>query len=100
MGVLFALVARVPADGIAEFEAYEGRVLSVLAEHGGRLERRLRSGDHETEIHIVSVPTADAFAAYVADPRRVEHAPLLARSGASIELIEVEDVPLALNPGP
>lgn len=92
MGVLLVVVARVPADGVAEFQAYEGRVLPLLAEHGGRLERRLRSPDATTEVHVVSFPTAEGFAAYVADPRRAEHSPLLARSGASLELLEVEDV--------
>jgi hypothetical protein len=98
VGVTLVLVARVPADGVAEFEAYEGRLLPVLAEHGGRLERRLRSSDARTEVHVVSFEAGAGFAAYLEDPRRAELAPLLARSGAAIELLEVEDV--AALPGP
>jgi len=37
--------------------------------------------------------SADAFAAYRADPRRAVHAPLLAASGAELELLEMTDAP-------
>jgi Fe-S cluster biogenesis protein NfuA len=92
LALLLVVVARVPAEGVAEFEAYEGRVLPLLAEHGGSLERRLRSADGTAEVHVISFSSAGAFAAYVADARRAEHAPLLARSGASVEVLEVQEV--------
>ena len=65
----------------------------LLAEHGGRLERRLRSPDRLTEVHLLAFSSAESFAAYRDDPRRAEHAHLLERSGASVEVLEVEDVP-------
>ncbi len=77
---------------MAEFQAYEGRVLPLLAEHGGHVERRLRSADERVEVHIVAFDSPAGLAAYVADPRREALAPLLARSGAEIELLEVADV--------
>ncbi len=90
--ILLAIVARVPAEGVTRYQAYEARVLPLLAEHGGRLERRLRTRDEQVEVHIVSFESAEALSAYVGDPQRAELAPLLARSGAEIELLEVEDV--------
>jgi hypothetical protein len=90
--VLLALVARIPEEGVEEFAAYEGRVLPLLAEHGGRLRQRLRSIDGHVEVHVVAFDAAEGFAAYLEDPRRAELAPLLARSGAEIEVLEVEDV--------
>lgn len=39
----FVLIARIPPDGVAAYQAYEDQVLPVLAEHGGRLQRRLRN---------------------------------------------------------
>ena len=92
MGLTFVVVARIPAGGVASFQRYEDAVLPLLAEHGGRLERRLRGAVGEVEVHVVSFASADGFAAYRADPRRERHAQLLAASGAQVEVLEVEDV--------
>jgi hypothetical protein len=87
-----ALIARVPPDGVAAFQSYESRVLPLLSEHGGRLERRLRSGDGTVELHIVAFAAADQLERFRADPRRAEAAPLLAQSRASTELLLLDDV--------
>jgi hypothetical protein len=92
MGLTLVLVARIPADGVASFQRYEDAVLPLLAEHGGRLERRLRDTGGELEVHVVSFASAEGYAAYRADPRRERHAELLAASGAQVEVLEVEDV--------
>lgn len=91
VSLIVVLVARVPVDGVELFDDYERHVLPLLADHGAALERRLRSADRCAEVHLVSFPTPEAFAAYRADPRRVEHAPLLAESKAVIELFEFFD---------
>lgn len=90
--VTLALIARIPPDGVADFQAYEAAVLPLLAAHGGRLERRLRTGDGGIEVHIVSFADRTGLDAYRADPARALAAPLLARSGAALELIEGNDV--------
>jgi len=87
-----ALIARIPAAGVATFHAYEEAVLPLLVRHGGVLERRLSTGDRLVEIHVVSFPDAAAFEAYRADPDRAACAPLLVESGAQLELHEVFDV--------
>lgn len=92
MPLTLLLLARVPNGGIETFDAYERAVLPLLAEHGGRLERRLRGADDRLEAHVVSFPGEAELAAYRADPRRAAAAPLLAASGAAIELIEVRDI--------
>ena len=90
--ITLVLVARVPASGVADFQAYENAVLPLLAEHGGTLERRLRGGDATVEIHIIRFADAAALDCYRQDPRRAAHAALLERSGASVELLRVADV--------
>lgn len=92
MRLTLLLIARVPPGGFEAFDAYEREVLPLLAEHGGRLERRLRSTDDRVEAHVVSFPGEAELAAYRADPRRAAAAPLLAASGAEVELVEVLDV--------
>jgi hypothetical protein len=92
MALTLVLIARIPAAGVAHFQRYEDAVLPLLTEHGGRLERRLRGAGGDVEVHVVSFDSAEAFAAYRADPRRERHAQLLAASGAQVEVLEVEDV--------
>ncbi|NIH87820.1 hypothetical protein [Amycolatopsis granulosa] len=92
MTVTFLLLARLPEDGAAAFDAYEDSVLPLLSEYGGRLERRVRSLDDRTEAHLVSFPGEQEFAAYRADPRRAASAPLLERSGAVVELLPVREI--------
>jgi hypothetical protein len=97
-GIVVVLVARVPAAGVASFLAYEAAVLPRVAAHGGALERRLRgaeaSGD-VVEVHLVRFASASGLAAYRADPAREEHRALLEASRARMELLELEDAPLA-----
>ncbi|MGW3357179.1 hypothetical protein ACWDFL_17420 [Streptomyces bungoensis] len=92
MTVTYLLLARLPEGRLDAFDGYESAVLPLLAEHGGRLERRLRSLDDRVEAHLVSFPDDEHFAAYRADPRRSSAAPLLEASGATVELLAVRDV--------
>ena len=89
--VTYVVIARVPPDGVGKFLDYEARVLPLIAEHGGRLERRLRTTDGSVEVHVVSFPSADHFEAYKSDARRLEHAHLLSESGAVTEVLQVHE---------
>ena len=94
-GLTLTLIARIPVDGVQAFRAYEDAVLPLLGDHGGVLQRRLANTDGTIEVHLVWFPSPEHFAHFRADPRRAQHAPLLQRSGASTELIEVVDVKIA-----
>jgi hypothetical protein len=92
MALTFLLIARIPNGGLPDFDAYEAAVLPLLAEHGGRLERRLRAAGGGLEAHVVTFPGQAEFDAYRADSRRAAATPLLEASAAVIELHEVGDV--------
>ena len=92
-GITVLVVAHMPPGGVADFARYEDAVLPLLGDHGGELQRRLRSDDGTTEAHLVGFPSAAAYAAYRADPRREEHAHLLVASGARVTVHELRDVP-------
>ena len=86
------MLARVPTRGLEAFAAYESRVLPLLAEHGGKLDRRLQSADGHVELHLVTFPSDEAFVAYRDDERRREQRHLLERSAAAIEVLELYDI--------
>ncbi|MEV4340376.1 hypothetical protein [Streptomyces sp. NPDC049590] len=92
MAVTYLMLARLPEGGSEAFDAYESVVLPLLAEYGGRLERRLRTPDDRVEAHLITFPGDEDLAAYRADPRRSAAAPLLDASGAAVELFAVRDV--------
>jgi uncharacterized protein (DUF1330 family) len=88
----FVLIARVPSDGIASFQAYEAAVLPLLSEFGGLLERRLRNSDGTVEVHIVSFDSDQNFQSYRSDPRRASFAHLIEASAAQKEVFAMTDV--------
>jgi hypothetical protein len=90
--MVYVMVIHLPSDGVETFQRYEAAVLSLLSDHQGRLDRRLRSADQRTEVHLVSFPSAEHFESYRSDPRRAEQSHLLDASQARIELYEVTDV--------
>ena len=90
--VTFVLIARIPAEGVADFRAYEDAVLPLLPEFNGCLERRLRNPDGTVEMHIVSFASDADFQNYRNDPRRTAQARLLEQSSAKLELLPMANV--------
>jgi antibiotic biosynthesis monooxygenase (ABM) superfamily enzyme len=90
--VTIMLIARIPAEGIADFRAYEDTVLPLLPEFNGRLERRLRNQDGTVEMHIVSFASEADFQNYRNDPRRTAQASLLKKSSAMLERLAMTNV--------
>ena len=90
--VTFVLIARIPAEGIGDFRAYEDAVLPLLPEFNGRLERRLRNHDSTVEMHIISFASNDDYQNYRNDPRRTAQTSLLEKSSAMFELFPMTNV--------
>ena len=90
--VTFVLIARIPAEGIEDFRAYEDAVLPLLSEFNGRLERRLRNPDGTTEMHIISFASNADFQNYRNDSRRAAQSRLLEKSSAKLELLQMANV--------
>src|SRR5579862_437824 len=90
--VTFVLIARIPAEGIEHFRAYENAVLPLLPEFNGRLERLLRNSDGTVEMHIISYASDADHQNYRNDPRRTAQASLLKKSNAKLELLPMTSV--------
>ncbi|MDW5327316.1 hypothetical protein [Plantactinospora sp. KLBMP9567] len=93
--VRVVVLLDVPEEHLSAFGRYEERVLPLLAEHGGRLEQRLRTGDGRTEVHLLSFTGRDGYDSYLADPRRAayrdEELPGVELAGRVLEVSEVVD---------
>ena len=88
----FVAIARIPQEGVGFFQIYEDRVLPILAEYGGQLERRMRNEDGTVEMHIISFPNQASFDGYSQDFRRSSQVAMLEKSGAQIEVLLLNDV--------
>jgi hypothetical protein len=92
MTLTIVMVADIPSGAEAGFQAYESAVLPLLQRHGGRLERRLRTDDALTEVHIVSFASEEGFQSYLADEGRQTHKGLLDDLDVTQRVLLVQDV--------
>jgi hypothetical protein len=92
MRLTIVMVADIPSGAEAGFQAYESAVLPLLRGHGGRLERRLRTDDALTEVHIVSFASQEGFQSYLADEQRQSHKGLLDDLDVAQRVLLVHDV--------
>lgn len=86
------MTVSIPKEGIADFLEYEEKVLPLLAQHKGTLERRLRNYDGTVEMHILSFESEQDFEGYCYDPKRLEHTQIFDKSGAQTQLMHLTDV--------
>jgi hypothetical protein len=97
MPVSFVVVAvfDLAAEAVGAFQEHEERVLPLLARHDGELERRLRSADGTTEVHVLSFGSESAWRGYLADPERAAHRAVLAGVRLEQRVLEsLVDVPV------
>ena len=89
-GLVVVATFDLPSDGVEALRAYEDAVLPRLGEHGGRLERRLRTASGTYEVHVLRFRDTAALAAYRGDPVRAAAVAELIRSSgtARVELVE------------
>ena len=92
MSLTIVMIADIPSGAEKGFQAYESAVLPLLPRHGGRLERRFRTGDALTEVHIVSFESQEGFESYRADEERQAHKGLLDGLDVAQRVLLVDDV--------
>ena len=100
MEVTLAFVGYATAAMAERAAAFEDEVLALLERHGGRvLHRARRVGDDASlpaEVQVLSFPSREAFAAFLADDRRAE---LIAEHGEvftakqAVEVTQVTGTP-------
>jgi GNAT superfamily N-acetyltransferase len=86
------VVIDIPPEHVEAAQRYESEVLPLLADHGGRLERRLRTGDSAAEVHLLSFASREGYDAYLADPRRTRYREGLGDVRLRSRVLEVHEV--------
>ena len=92
MSLTIVMVADIPSGAEGGFQAYESAVLPLLTRHGGRLERRFRTGDALAEVHVVSFESQEGYESYLADEERLSHRGLLDGLDVVQRVLVVDDV--------
>jgi uncharacterized protein (DUF1330 family) len=79
-----------------EFERFERRASSIMARHGGRIERRIRTAiedDAPDEVHVVTFTSENDLEAYLQDPELAALAELRQRAIRRTEVWRGNDLP-------
>ncbi|WP_341721120.1 GNAT family N-acetyltransferase [Micromonospora sp. FIMYZ51] len=88
---LVALV-EYPAAAVEAGQRYEDTVLALLPRHGGRVERRLRTGDGHNEVHVIRFDTRAGYTAFLADPERAALRTALGEAAPNTRVLEVQEI--------
>jgi uncharacterized protein (DUF1330 family) len=92
-------ILTVRKAALEDFRAFEHRAASVMAAHGGSLERTVTVSEGAPpgtvkEVHVLAFPDRPSFDAYRADPRLAALRHLRERSVVSTEILMGEDGPV------
>ncbi|MCI4064117.1 GNAT family N-acetyltransferase [Micromonospora sp. R77] len=85
------LVALVEFRAVEAGRRYEDAVLALLGRHGGRLERRLRTGDGSGEVHVIRFASRAGYESFLVDPERAALRAALGDDAPVTRVLEVTD---------
>jgi uncharacterized protein (DUF1330 family) len=97
-GFVLVAILGVRRAALAQFHAYETRAAAIMRRYGGAIARTVAIAPGPDaalikEVHVVTFPSADAFAAYRQDAELAEAAPLRDAAIASTEILIGSDGP-------
>jgi hypothetical protein len=89
--LLVAVVEMAPGRAEAGIQ-YEDDVLKLLDRHGGSVERRLRSTDSATEVHLIRFRSRSGYESFMVDPDRLDRRATLGEAAPTTRVIEVSEL--------
>src|SRR4051812_18953657 len=89
--VLVAIVEMAPGH-VTTGQRYEDAVLRLLDRHGGSVERRMRSTDSPTEVHVIRFRSRAGYESFMADPDRLAHRDAIGDAAPTTQVLEVRDL--------
>jgi len=89
--VLVAIVEMAPGSAAAGRQ-YEDTVLGLLDRHGGSVERRMRSMDSATEVHIIRFRSRAGYESFMIDPARLDYRDRIGDAAPTTRVLEVREL--------
>src|SRR2546430_14465174 len=71
--LLLVAIVEMASGHAAAGQRYEDAVLGLLDRHGGSVERRLRSTDSPTEVHLIRFRSRAGYESFMGDPDRLDY---------------------------
>jgi hypothetical protein len=90
--VLLVAIVDMAGGATEAGQRYEDFVLELLARHGGALERRTRTDDAATEVHLIRFRDRAGYSSFLADPDRQDYRERIGPAAPTTRVIEVRDV--------
>ena len=91
-GLLLVAIVQMAAGNTDAGRTYEDFVLARLGAHGGALERRTRTADAGTEVHLIRFSDRAGYESFLADPERHAYRERLGDAAPTTKVMEVRDV--------
>jgi hypothetical protein len=88
--LLVAVVEMAPGR-IEAGQRYEDAVLGLLGRHGGSVQRRLRTADAATEVHVIRFASRAGLDGFLADPDRLAYRARAGDAAPTTRVLEVHD---------
>lgn len=89
--ILVAIVEMAPGNAVTG-QRYEDIVLGLLGRHGGSVERRMRSMDSATEVHIIRFRSRAGYESFMTDPDRLAYRDRIGDAAPTTRVLEVREV--------
>jgi hypothetical protein len=89
--LLVAIVEMAPGHTTAG-QHYEDTVLGLLPRHGGSIERRMRSTDSATEVHVIRFRSRAGLESFLVDPDRLALRDGIGGAVPTTRVLEVRDL--------
>ena len=90
--LLLVAIVEMASVSTAAGQQYEDTVLGLLGRHGGSVERRMRSTDSATEVHIIRFGSRAGYESFMADPDRLGYRDRIGEAAPTTRVLEVRDL--------
>jgi len=90
--LLLVAIVEMATGNTAVGQRYEDTVLDLLDRHGGSVERRMRSMDSATEVHIIRFRSRAGYESFMADPDRLDYRTRIGDAAPTTRVVEVHEL--------
>jgi hypothetical protein len=90
--LLLVAIVEMASGNAAAGQRYEDTVLGLLDRHGGSVERRMRSMDSATEVHIIRFRSRAGYESFMVDPDRLDYRDRIGGTAPTTRVLEVRDL--------